>query len=687
MAIDDLSKFKQTYIQECKELLADMEELLMGVGSGEGESETLNAIFRCAHSIKGGAGAFGLTRISEFTHVLESILDDMRNGKLAPSQEIVDVLLESKDWLAQMVDMAEKGEAIQKDLGKKTEDDLLKLAKGGLSNEAKAPVNTDSNSTSKAGEVICDQNKFLNISFVPHKDALITGNEPVMILKELAQMGDMTVNGSYESVPTFEELDPTSCYIKFNIGLDTTHPVAEVKSAFEFVEDLCDLKIEEEAGIFSEPVMQTQATNDNASEANKDNQAQESQEAQAAGPKRDDSAAANAIRVDVEKIDKLVNLVGELVITQAMIAAQIKDLSYDRFAGLINGVESLSHHTRELQDAVMSLRMQPVKTLFSRMPRIVRDLARKLDKDIKLELHGENTEVDKTIIQQLSDPLTHLIRNSADHGVETPAVRKANNKQPQGTIRLSADHRSGQIVISIIDDGAGINREKVLAKGRERGIVKSGENPTDEQIDMLIFAPGFSTADVVSDVSGRGVGMDVVKRNIESIGGFIEVFNYPGQGLIININIPLTLAIMDGMIVSVGQENYIVPINSILETLRPKSKDIKKIADGNDIIDYRGEFIQLLYLSKLFDIEEAQRDPEKGLVIIVETNQGKFGLVVDELLGQQQLVIKSLDQNSKAVDGISGATILGDGRVALILDMIKLQLLAHKVQLTNKNAA
>lgn len=679
MAMDDLSKFKLTYIQECQELLKDMEELLMTIGNGESDSETLNAIFRCAHSIKGGAGAFGLTRISEFTHVLESILDDMRNDKLAPTQEIVDILLESKDWLDQMISKAEHNQPIEADLAKKTEAELVKIAQSSGS-DVKVAAST---AASVSGEVVCDKDKFLSIKFKPHNDALITGNEPIMIFKELAQLGEIKVTANSDAIPDFQSMHPTDCYLSFDIGMDTTHPVSDVKAAFEFIDDLCDLSIEEDAGIFESPLVSSAPTNDNADEsvapAATDNGPQ--------APKKDDSSAANAIRVDVEKIDKLVNLVGELVITQAMIAAQIKDLSYDQFGGLITGVEELSHHTRELQDAVMSVRMQPVKTLFSRMPRVVRDLARKLNKDIKLELHGENTEVDKTIIQQLSDPLTHLIRNSADHGIETPEARTANNKQPQGTIRLSADHRSGQIVISIIDDGAGINREKVLKKAKERGIVKQDEAMTDEQIDYLIFAPGFSTAEVLSDVSGRGVGMDVVKRNIESIGGFIEVFNYPLQGLIININIPLTLAILDGMIVSVGEENYIIPINSILETLRPKAKDIKKIADGNDIIDYRGEFIQLLYLSRLFEIDNSVQDPEKGLVLIVETNQGKFGLVVDELLGQQQVVIKSLDQNSKGVEGISGATILGDGKVALILDMIKLQLLAHKVQLTNKNAA
>jgi two-component system chemotaxis sensor kinase CheA len=371
----------------------------------------------------------------------------------------------------------------------------------------------------------------------------------------------------------------------------------------------------------------------------------------------------------LDKVDKLVNMVGELVITEAMLRAQTRELPAEAFAGLLRGVDELSQHTRELQEAVMSVRMQPVKSVFSRMPRIVRDLSAQLGKDIRLEMAGENTEVDKTVIESLSDPLTHMIRNSVDHGIEPPEKRKEAGKPAQGTIKLSADHRGGRIVIEIRDDGAGINRAKVLAKARDKGLVAPDAAISDEECDNLIFLPGFSTAEKVSNVSGRGVGMDVVKRNIESLEGTVRLSTEPGKGSLFTISLPLTLAILDGMIVRVGREHYIVPITSIIETLRPKPGTLKAVQGHNDVLNVRGEFIPIMYLYRIFCIPQAEADPAKALVVLVEGSGGKMGLVVDELIGQQQVVIKSLEANADPVQGISGATILGDGRVSLILDI------------------
>lgn len=646
-----------------------MEERLLELDHDNADNETLNAIFRCAHSIKGGAGAFGFTRISEFTHVLEAVLDNMREGKIIPSQDIVDILLEAGDILKKMIVTVENGEVVPADYGEKIQIDLQRIASGeGISiGETKAQ---------KENRLLNQQssNHFYNISFIPGNEFFNSGNEPVLILRELKSHGKYEVDTNFDKLPGFEEIDPRKCYLEFKVQLETEAQIELVKEAFEFVEDDCKYDIAEFAGLFddSEPTDQLDSpvsVKQDATTNNDHNPKEKDTDANSAS-----NQVVNSIRVDVEKIDKLVNLVGELVITQAMISAQTKDLSFDQFSGLLKGVEDLNHHTRELQEAVMSVRMQPVKTLFSRMPRIVRDLSKRLGKEIRLELSGETTEVDKTIIEQLSDPLTHIIRNSVDHGIETTEQRIDKGKNPEGVIHLSADQRGGKIVIEIKDDGAGINREKVLTKAVERGLVDKDTAAilSPEQIDALVFEAGFSTAESVSDISGRGVGMDVVRRNIESIGGFIEVYNNPGVGLTIQIYIPLTLAILDGMIVGVGEENYIIPISNIVETLRPRADEIKQIADSNDLISIRGEFIQVLYLGQLFQVNNFQQDPSKALVVVVETNNSKFGLVVDELVGQQQVVIKSLDENSVSIEGVSGATILGDGRVSLILDMTKI---------------
>ncbi|MEW5729497.1 MAG: chemotaxis protein CheA, partial [Pseudomonadota bacterium] len=394
-----------------------------------------------------------------------------------------------------------------------------------------------------------------------------------------------------------------------------------------------------------------------------------------------------SIRVDLDKIDRLVNMVGELVITQAMLGQQATGFTVESHPELIQGLQELSHHTRELQESVMAIRAQPVKALFSKAPRLVRDLSSKLGKQARLVMSGENTEVDKTVIEQLSDPMTHLIRNSLDHGIETPEERIAMGKTPEGTIHLGAEHRSGRIIIEIADDGRGINRQRVLEKAIEKGLVERGQPLTDEQIDMLIFAPGFSTAAEVSDVSGRGVGMDVVRKNIQDVGGRVVVQNSPGVGCRIILSLPLTLAVMDGMLVAVGQERYVLPLTNIVESLRPTAQQARALVNVGDVLTLRGEYIRLLPLHQIFGVRNAITDPTRGLVVVVETEGGdRIGLLVDELLGQQQVVIKSLDANFRPVDGISAATILGDGRVALILDVAALRQLGESLGKANDGA-
>jgi two-component system chemotaxis sensor kinase CheA len=644
--MEDLSEFRQIFFTECHELLTDMEERLLKLDVGTQDKEQLNAIFRCAHSIKGGAGAFGLDAIMRFTHILEALLDEMREGHLMPTREAIDALLKSVDIVNQMLAAAEDGREVVADFGAGVAATLQSLTTGTPHMAAALPI------VQSAAPVSSERT--YNVNFAPHPTLLATGNEPFLILRELSRLAHADISVDTSDVPELDLLEPVYCNLKWTLRLQGDITEDAIWEAFEFVRDLAEITVTEQHAIKAPELAEVKKT-----------------VAEEAGPAK--AAATTSIRVDLEKIDRLVNMVGELVITEAMLRAQVRSLPVDQFTDLMRGIDELSHHTRELQESVMAVRMQPVKSIFSRMPRIVRDTAAQLGKDIQLVLSGENTEVDKTVIESLSDPLTHMIRNSLDHGIETPDQRVWNNKPVQGTIHLSAYHRSGRIIIEISDDGAGINRQRVLSKAIEKGLVAADAQLSDDEIDHLIFLPGFSTAEKVTSVSGRGVGMDVVRRNIESLGGTVRITNNPGTGSIFTVSLPLTLAILDGMIVRVGSENYIVPITSIIETLRPKAEEIHKVQGRSDVINVRGEFVQLMYLNQLFGIANAENDVSKALIVLVESGNSKMGLVVDELVGQQQVVIKSLEANSDPVKGISGATILGDGKVSLILEINELK--------------
>ncbi len=675
--MDEMQRFKETYIAECFELLEDMEEKLLGLDENSPDMEELNAIFRCAHSIKGGSGAFGFNQIKNFTHILEELLDKMRDGKILPTREVIDTLLASVDIVKQMVVAGQKGEAVSDDFGSDVARHLKRI-----SSDDSSITNLNKNEQKQVEEQNNDEISVFDIDFKPKPGMFLTGNEPLLIIRELKNLGVLTSGPDISNVPDIYKIDAETCYIIWNFTLETEYNIDRIKEVFEFVEGDCELKITKIAGFAkprtnkNEPKQTISKEVDTIKTINvTENSKKENQEVE-----NKSSAAVTSIRVDVYKVDRLVNMVGEIVITQAMIAAQAGRLHLDDYPELMQGLATLSQHTLELQEAVMSVRMQPVKSIFSRMPRIVRDLSRQLGKDIRLEMEGENTELDKTVIEQLNDPLVHMIRNSVDHGIDKPESRIARGKLAQGLITLSAEHTGGKILIKISDDGLGINRPKVLAKAKEKGLVAQDANLTDSEIDNLIFMPGFSTADVVSDVSGRGVGMDVVKRNIEGLGGSVNVISKTGEGSTFIVTLPLTLAILDGMIVEVGKEKYIIPIGNILETLKPRTEEIRKIAYANDLVNVRGEFIQLVYLCKVFGIKNAVEDASKALVVLVENGHDKFGLVVDELIGQQQVVIKSLEENSQAVQGISAATILGDGKVSLILDVSSLQNLSLEIE-------
>lgn len=731
--VTDLDQFKQTFITEAYELLEDMEEKLLDLDHGDVDLEDINAIFRCAHSIKGGAGSFGFDRLVSFTHILEFLLDSFRNEEIPVTEGAVDALLRSVDILNILIGAAQDGEEAEEGIENELKTELESLTKeGGNAEPSPPPVSVvapqkeesafglfedsstaDTNSLSSSGE------KTYRITFVPREELFSSGNEPLFIIRELMKLGDAEVSLNTELLPKPDELNPIDCYISWQIDLTTIDSEEQIIEVFEFVEDECKLVIEQLAvnnnaqpakieeneafGLFEDDATAKPEENEafglfeeNIAASHAAQVAQVSQPEVKAPPVKKPAApatkkvakkstpAVSSIRVDINKIDRMVNMVGELVITQAMIMQRLDELPQDHLEKLVAGVSELSRHTRELQEAVMSVRMQPVSSVFSRMPRIVRDISRKLKKNIRIEMKGEATEIDKTVIEQLSDPLTHMIRNSCDHGIETPDVRVQNGKSAEGIIQLSADNSGGRIIIEISDNGAGINREKVLEKAIEKGVVSDDANMSPEEIDMLIFAAGFSTADAVTDVSGRGVGMDVVRKNIKDLGGDIEMLNKPGEGSTFSISLPLTLAILDGMVVKVGEEKYIIPINNILETMQVKDSEIKQVRNEEEVINVRGEFVPIAHLKEIFNIEESESTPSADLlVVLVETGRQKLGVVVDDLLGQQQVVIKNLEENSDPVRGISGATILGDGNVSLILDVAQI----YKMNFSNNKIA
>jgi len=722
---DPFAQFKVTFFEECTELLADMEQHLGDLESGSYEGETLHAIFRAVHSIKAGAGAFSFTRLVEFSHKFEFLLDELREGKLEVADDLVETLFRSFDVLSDLVGFAQNAEEPEGNYGQDALDQIEAYLGGsdGDGTDTKPGADTaveegaEAAGDASGGEdkpAVKDDTKHFRIEFTPREAMYRHANEPLLIIRELKDLGRTETTIDTSRLPALQAMEPEDAYFSWVFDLWTTHDRDDIDEVFEFVIDDCDLTIvtlddsntvvsvdvspgrtdvgdEDDFGFFV-PVAPIVGGVVSAVDPTpeKEEQVPEKKEeapalaaakpaakkpaptkpgAAAAGPAVS-SVKAASIRVDVDRVDRLVNMVGELVITQAMLAQEVelgKEMSTDRVG---SGMDELSTHIRELQENVMSIRMQPVKSVFSRMPRIVRDVSKKLDKKVRLVTVGEDTEVDKTVIEELADPLTHMIRNSLDHGLETPAERKEAGKAEEGTIRLSAEHRGGRIIIEIVDDGRGINREKVLELAIEKGVVSEDAQLTDNEIDNLIFAPGFSTAEEVTDLSGRGVGMDVVRRNIQSLGGRVSVQSFPEKGTRFTLTLPLTLAVLDGMIVSVADQKYVVPINSIIETVRPPKKDVEMLVGGGSVIRIRGDYIKVLPISLVFGLKGGEQDPSKGLVVLAETEGGRtVGLLVDALAGQQQVVIKSLETNFKAVEGIASATILGDGSVCFILDI------------------
>lgn len=647
MSFDHL---RATYFEESAELLESAYAQLSALAEDRADGDTMHALFRAIHSIKGGGGAFGFTRLVGLAHVMETLLDHLRDGSLAGTPDRMALLLKATDALADLLGAEQRDEAMPAGF----EDGLIAALAAVVESPGSA---VKTGLPAAAATLAVTDGAGWRIIFRPHAALFRHANEPLLLIRALRALGPVSVSVDLDRLPGLEALEPEDACLAWTLDLATPMPRAEVEEIFEFVVDDCDLNIEPLAITVAEAV---DAPSD----------APLMVAAPTAASRTEQAAAVQSVRVDVAKVDRLVNLVGELVINQAMLVQLGNAVPPEACPGLVAGLETLSQHLRELQEGVMAIRTQPVKSVFSRMPRLVRELSAQLGKDVRLVVTGEATEIDKTVVEQLADPLTHLLRNALDHGVETPEVREAAGKPRQGTVHLSAEQRGGRILIELSDDGRGIDRARVLARARERGIVAPDAVLTDSEVDELIFMPGFSTAAVVSAVSGRGVGMDVVRRNIQSLGGRIAVESRFGEGSRFVLSLPLTLAVMDGLVVSVGREAYILPIASIVESLRPRPQDIHDVVGRGQVLSIRGAYIPLLALHRAFGVADAVLDPSRGIVVIAETDHaGRVGLLVDDLVGQHQVVVKSMEGNYGRIPGIGGATILGNGRVALILDV------------------
>lgn len=677
----DLSQFHQVFFEESFEGLQLMESSLLDLDCDSVDSETINAIFRAAHSIKGSSSTFGFTTVAEFTHVLETLLDQVREGSRQLTAEIVDLLLQSVDCLRNLLNGLQAGQtpdatqsrelisAFNQILAVKPVAQTAGTKSATQSGKIDPPAKSDASETQGVTR--------WQIRFVPDANILRTGNEPLRMFRELAELGDLQCVASVDRLPDLNQLNPEECHLGWDISLVTAAPRSKIEEIFEWVADESDIRIEAVDAIV--PIAAPQPDPEPEQQLNPSATLPEQIPDKILPPgvgkekeKESAKAESTSIRVSIEKIDSLVNLVGELVITQSMLGQLGSEFDMSKLTRLQEGLAQLEHNTRELQENVMRIRMLPISFTFSRFPRMVRDLSRQLGKKVELKLSGEQTELDKTVLEKIGDPLVHLVRNALDHGLETPEQRRAAGKQETGTITLHAYHQGGNIMIEIRDDGRGLNRQKIRAKAISNNLIGENDPLGDEQIQDLIFRPGFSTAEKVTDVSGRGVGMDVVRRNINELNGSIEVRSEEGIGSTFTIRLPLTLAILDGQLIQVGDQVYIVPLVSIVESLQPKLALVNRVAGGCDVFRLRNEYIPIIHLAEIFGIRPRNDNLEKSLLVVVETGTAKVALVVDDLLGQQQVVIKSMETNYRKVEGVSGATILGDGTVSLILDITDL---------------
>ena len=718
---NDFSQFQDAFFEESAEHLAIVEEGLLQLEQHPEDLDLLNKIFRSAHSIKGTSGMFGFNAVAQFTHKMETLLDLLRNGPKVVTPQVADLLLKSTDCLKTLVEAAKTGSPVDNETVQRLTVELAAASASG-----NQPMAHAAEIVKAAPARTANQSHIYTIAWTPPDWLFQRGLDPLQIFKELANLGTLSqVIVDTTKLPDLAAMDPEKCYLSWTMKLETVKDQQVVDAVFEFVREDSQLVINESPvsssefqvssnrtlapqqpetrnlkpetpfpdGIDGDPkplgeiLVETgivsRDTLDHALAQQKrvgeilieQHAATPQQISQALQKQKDNAAPAKkgietaSIRVDTDKIDKLINLVGELVITQSMLSDLSTRFEMSQLALLLERVAQLECNTREIQERVMAIRMLPIGSAFSRFPRLVRDLSAKAGKKIQLVLSGEETELDKTVIESIGDPLTHLVRNSADHGLEPPEERLDNNKPELGTIRLNAFHEGGNICITVEDDGRGLNRDKILAKAIKQGLIAENEKLSDDQIWPLIFKPGFSTAEKVTDVSGRGVGMDVVKRNIEGLGGTVKIKTALGKGTMFTLKLPLTLAIIEGMTVRVGRETYIVPLLSILESIQPKAGVMKTVVGKGELINVRGTYLPMIRMYDVFSLQPEHTEPTKAILLILETEGERVAVMVDEILGQQQVVIKSMEQNFHKVAGIAGATILGDGTVGFILDV------------------
>lgn len=702
----DLSQFIPTFLEESFEGIELMESSLLNLA--QGDDETINAIFRAAHSIKGGAGTFGFNHVTEFTHLVETLLDEMRDGRREVAQKDVEILLDSVDCMRLLI------ESIRDD---SDYDDSKIIATSALltttlNSEQTSTINTYEDTADDVIEVAAnkldesstvvvasdtDSNKcHWAISFVPEHHLVQTGNDPLLLLNALKELGDITISANCNAIPSLTEFDATELHISWQVELITDANYEDIAEIFEWVEDDCQLTIKKVQPASNIEIIDENINRDGSNTSEDKSSATPEQEvvvkpASNASKKNSNAVSkskveSGSIRVGVDKVDSLINLVGELVITQSMLSELGNDFEPSKISRLNSGLEQLLQNTKELQESVMRIRMLPISFAFNRFPRLIHDLSKKMAKEIELVISGEQTELDKTVMEQIGDPLVHLVRNAVDHGIEATDIRLANGKPEKGTITLDAYHQGGSIVIEIKDDGGGIDRDTVLTKAIEKGLVDESSSLTDNQVYDLLFEPGFSTAKALSDISGRGVGMDVVKRNIQSLGGRIQVESTLGQGSNFKVFLPLTLAILDGQLIKVGSEVYIIPLITIVESLQVQDAQINRTSGDMVLYRLREDNVPVIPIYKLFNIPAQNKEISQALLVVVEAEGQKVGLMVDDLLAQQQVVVKSLNDNYQQVEGVSGATILGDGSVAMILDVPSMITMALKLAKTQQKS-
>lgn len=671
----DLDQFNQVFFEECGEHLAEMEQILISLGNGEPDDEQLNAIFRAAHSIKGGAGIFGFQDMTVVTHVLESLLDRLRTHEISFSPSMIDLFLEAGDVIAMQLAGHRDGSEVRREAVDQIRGRLQQLVDGEAAPAAPTQTAEVAEEVAPTDCAVAPAAPFIRhyeLTFRPEPDIFKRGVRLENLLAELEELGTMTVHAQVSDPADFGSFDPELCVTSWRFRLETAASEADIREIFEFVADEEQLEVREITPGDAAPPPPAAPTLPAAAADHGDDlqigrRSYDKNELAPAAYGRRTSEAESSIRVGVTKVDQLINQVGELVITQLMVSQAAAALDPVLHESLHRSLLQLERNTRDLQQSVMSMRLVPISIVFSRFPRMVRELAAKLGKRVELKTVGDSTELDKGLIEKITDPLTHLVRNCMDHALETPDERVAAGKEPCGTITLRASQIGGRIVIDVIDDGAGLNREKIIGKALERGIPAS-DAMSDEEVWQLIFAPGFSTAAVVTDISGRGVGMDVVLRNVQSMSGRVNISSEPGKGTRVTISLPLTLAILDGLSVAVGEEKFIIPLNSIVESLQPAPESLKSV-NGKQVVYVRGDYIPLLRLYELFNMRARVTEPEKGILVLIDVEGEKAALLVDALLDEHQVVIKSIETNYRKVEGTAGATILGDGRVALILDV------------------